>query len=179
MPSIIKSSFLALLLLVPLVHPSPVIPTGATAHTSWRLRNDPETLLGRRYVVQNHVPSPVPASDGAAPLPPRSTYASHQATSRRSTRFAKYLAERAATSERIQIPGGTVVSDNESDVGAGSSGMGTKVTKAGNTELDEVPSSNRPYSTAVTLVPRPSGTAHAKTVAGNTTSTTAKHRKAA
>ncbi|TFY64224.1 hypothetical protein EVJ58_g2751 [Rhodofomes roseus] len=163
MPSIIKSSFLALLLLVPLVHPSPVIPTGATAHTSWRLRNDPETLLGRRYVVQNHVPSPVPASDGAAPA--ASAFNVRKSPSHVETQHA--------------IPGGTVVSDNESDVGAGSSGMGTKVTKAGNTELDEVPSSNRPYSTAVTLVPRPSGTAHAKTVAGNTTSTTAKHRKAA
>jgi len=177
MPSF-KSSFLAVLLLTPLVHSSPVIPTALPAHTPWRLRNDPETLLGRRYVVQNHAPSPTSpySADSADPPPPRS-HAQHQTnSSKRSARFAKYLAERAATGERIQTPGGTVVNDYVSNVGSGSSG--TKITKAGDTELEDMPSSYRPSNTAVTIVPRPSGTAHAKAADKAKNKSTMTHGKA-
>ena len=174
MPSI-KSALLAFLLLAPLaVHSSPVIPT-SPEHMPWRPRNEPDSLLGRRYVVQNHPGTSVPAKENAPPSAPRA-YPPHQgAPSGRSARFAKYLVERAATGERIQTPGGTVV-----DEGVGAESGGVQVTKAGATELAEMPDSYQAYSTAVTLVPRPSGSAvaHAKVEKGkNAGKGAAKHSK--
>ncbi|KZT74075.1 hypothetical protein DAEQUDRAFT_761527 [Daedalea quercina L-15889] len=174
MPSI-KSAFLALLLLVPLVQSSPVVPTASPAHAPWRIRNEPDSLLGRRYVVQNH-PSAAVAQDTPAPPHPRS-YAPHQVSSTRSARFAKYIAERAATNERIQTSGGTIVNDYVSDVGPAPGGV--QVTKAGNAEVEEMPTSYRPYNTAVTLVARPSGTAKATIDKTKSKSATTKHGQAA
>ena len=174
MPSI-KSALLALLLVAPLaVHSSPVLPT-SPAHVPWRPRNEPHGLLGRRYVVPNH---PAPAKENASPSAPRA-YPLHQgAPAGRSARFARYLVERAATGERIQTPGGTVVAEG---VDADEGGM--QVTKSGATELAEAPGSYEAYSTAVTLVPRPSGmaVAHAKADKGKGTgkSATTKHGKTA
>ena len=171
MPSF-KSTLLAFLLLAPLaVHSSPVIPT-SPAHIPWRPRNEPDSLLGRRYVVQTH---PASTKENTSPSAPRA-YPLHQgAPSGRSARFARYLVERAATGERIQTPGGTVV-DEGTDAGEG----GVQVTKADATELAD---SYQAYSTDVTLVPRPSGVAaaHAKTDKGKGTgkSATTKHGKTA
>ncbi|EPS98384.1 hypothetical protein FOMPIDRAFT_1061413 [Fomitopsis schrenkii] len=165
MPSI-KSALLAFLFLAPLaVHSSPVIPT-SPAHMPWRPRNEPDSLLGRRYVVQNHPGGA--AKENATPSTPRA-YPLHQgAPSGRTARFAKYLVERAATSERIQTPDGLVF-----DEGAGDAVGGAQDTT----------SSHSAYNTAVTLVPRPSGmaVAHAKAAAADkgksTGKSAAKHGK--
>ncbi|KAI0728837.1 hypothetical protein C8Q72DRAFT_884927 [Fomitopsis betulina] len=169
MPSI-KSALLAFLFLAPLVvHSSPVLPTSpAPVHIPWRTRNEPDSLLGRPYILQ-HPAGGAPVKENASPSTPRSYPLHPGAPSGRSARFAKYLVERAATGERIETPDGLVLDEGDAV---------TQVTQTSTTALPGAPP-YQAYNTAVTLVPRPSGTAvvHAKAADKKGAGKNTKHAK--